>query len=405
MVFPFIKSAGLKGAFVPHAKPKLTDSTWFTGEFQRQYEQFLNDTIGFHQDFIRLRNQIDYSVFDKCHSDDIEVGKKGYLVSTWSLDAFRGKLRGREARIDTIVMMLQDLHNTFRKMNKTLLVVLAPGRGTFYKELAPLWYDLTPVHESDYQKYARLLKKTDVNYIDFNNWFLKQKSRSEYPLYTKGGIHWSAYGAAVAADSILTFIEHERNADLPDMTFKTIKMSTKAREQDADMAKSLNLIWELKNDPMAYPEIVFNKKTSKKLNLLVIGDSYYYGILNTAMPIESFNEHSFWYYNNTINTNGPNQWKTTKDIDFTTEVEKHDVIMLIATETTLSRFGWGFIDKAWEVFCTSRGNRMEYYIQKIKSDTAWFNLVKKKAFKYNKPVELQIIQDANYMVEQEKQEK
>ena len=405
MIFQVVESAPLKGAFVPHAKIKLTDSTWFNGDFQRTYEQYLNDTIGFHQDFIRLRNQVDFSLFRKCHSYDIEVGRSGILVATWHLDAHLGKTRAVPSRIDTLVKMLHDLNDTLNKMNKTLLIVLAPSRGCFYKEEAPLWYDLTPTAESDYQHYVRLLSGSNIKFIDFNKSFLQQKSTSKYPLFTKCGIHWSSYGAATAADSTLKFIENAKGVDLPDMVFSKIELSTKARGADADLNATLNLIWPVKNDTMAYPKITYKNKEKRKLKLLTIGDSFYYGVMESNVQTEAFEEYSFWYYNSTIWSNGPNAWKNTKDVSIVDEINKYDVVQLISTETNLKEFGWGFIEKAWTAFCTPTGDRIAFYVEQIKKDPKWYEEVKKKAIQYNKDIDVQLRQDANYMVELEKQKK
>lgn len=402
MVFPVMEAEALKGAFVPHAKPTFTDSTWFRGDFQRAYEQYLNDTIGFHQDFIRLRNQIDFSLFDKCHSYDIEVGKKGYLVATWHIDSHLGKLRARETQIDSLAGMLKQVNDSLIKMNKTLIVIFAPSRGSFYKELAPNWYDLTPVHESDYQRYTRLLAGSRVKCLDFNKAFLLQKQTSKYPLYTKCGVHWSSYGAAIATDSLVKFIEKERQVDLPDITTSKIELSDSARGADADLNSTLNLIWPVKNEIMAYPKFSFNKTGKAKLKLLTIGDSYYFGMLENKIPDNVFEENSFWYYNNSIYTNGPNMGKTVKDVSLKDEIGKHDVIAIIATESTLIQFGWGFIEKAWLVYCTPKGDRIAYYIDKIKNDPAWYGIVKQKAQQYNKTIEAQLQDDANYAVELER---
>jgi hypothetical protein len=405
LVTQVINSPGLKGAFVPHKKPKLTDSTWFSGDFQRAYELYLNDTIGFHQDFIRLRNQIDYSLFDKCHSADIEVGKNEYLVATWHLDFHTGKRVTRQSRRDSVVSMLKDLSDTLEKMNKTFVFIFAPSRASFYKELTPNWYDLTQANESDYQNYSRALVGSKVRTIDFNKWFLSQKGKSKYPLYTKCGIHWSSYGAAIASDSIFRFIEKAKNVDLPDISVSKIDVTTKARGADADLATTLNLIWKIKNDTMAYPEFRFNKKDKAKLKLLTIGDSYYYGVLENYSPKELFTENSFWYYNKTIISDGPNNGKTTHDIDLAAEINKHDVILIISTEATLDEVGWGFIDRAWQLLFLGKQDRLTYYIQKIKNDPAWFAQVKQKALQYNKDINLQLEQDAYWAVEQEKQRK
>jgi hypothetical protein len=401
MTFQFAETGGLKGAFVPHAKPKFSDSLWFAGDFQNKYEQYINDTIGFHQDLIRLRNQIDYSFFKKCHSYDIEEGKNGYLVATWHLDAHLGKTRARENRVDSVVMMLEELNDTLSKLNKTLFVMFAPSRGAFYKELAPSWYDTTQTHESDYQRYVRLLSKTSVKFIDYNKSFLQKKKTSKYSLFTKCGIHWSSYGAVLAADSMVKFIEKARGIDLPDLKINKIELSTTARGADADLNSTLNLIWPVRNDTMAYPQVTFNKAAKDKVKALIVGDSFFYGIMECNVMSEAFEEYSFWFYNSSITTNGPNFGKNAKQLNLAEEIKKHDVIGIISTEATLGNLGAGFIDQAWSMYCTSNGAKIQNYIDKIKNDPVWFEQVKAKAAQYNKDLNVQLQQDATWMMEQE----
>lgn len=402
MVFQVIDSGGLKGAFVPHAKPSLSDSTWLNGDFQKEYELYLNDTIGFHQDFIRLRNQIDFSLFKLCHSYDVEVGQNGYLVATTHIDAYLGKVRTRETAIDSTVKKLQDLTDTLSKLNKTLIILFAPCRGSFYKELTPYWYDLEKKNESDYECYLRLLAKTNVKVLDYNKWFNQIKKTSRYPLFTKCGIHWSAYGATLAGDTLVKYIEKVRGIDLPDVSFSKIEESFKDRGADADMGNAINLIWKIKNDKMAYPKLSFNKTNKAKTKLLTIGDSFYYGILESWIPYEAFEEFSFWYYNIEIGSNGPNSGKKVSEVNLKQEIEKHDVITLIATEINLKGIGWGFIEQAWQLYYDKKEDKLTVYIERIKNDTTWFEQVKQKAIQYNKPLEKQLEEDANYVYELEK---
>ena len=97
-----------------------------------------------------------------------------------------------------------------------------------------------------------------------------------------------------------------------------------------------------------------------------------------------------------------NEWKKTSDVSLTAEIMKHDVITFLATESTLIQFGWGFIVQAWLVYCTPKGDRIAYYIDKIKNDPAWYDIVKQKAKQFNKDINLQLQQDANYAVEMER---
>jgi hypothetical protein len=402
MMFPVMKTEVLKGAFIPHAKPYFTDSTWFEGDFQKAYELYLNDTIGFHQDLIRLRNQIDFSIFKMCHSNDMEVGKNGYLIPTAHIDAYLGNVRIPEAAIESTVKKLQALTDTLSKLNKTLIILFAPNRGSFYKELAPYWYDLEKKNESNYECYLRLLAKTNVKVLDYNKWFNQMKETSGFPLFTKCGIHWSIYGAALAGDTLVKYIEKARGIDLPDVSFSRIEESYIEEGADADMGNALNLIWKIKNDKMAYPKLAFNKTNKAKVKLLTIGDSYYFGIMHNGFSHQSFGEFSFWYYNNVINSNGITNGKKVSDVNLAEEIERHDVITILATEVNLGSMGWGFIEQAWELYCTKKMGKLEVYIERIKNDQAWFEQVKQKAVQNNKSLEAQLEEDANYVYELER---
>ncbi|MBP6334840.1 MAG: hypothetical protein KA444_05150 [Bacteroidia bacterium] len=402
--FVFFESAPLQGAITTHAKPMLNDSTWFAGIYQKEYELYINDTIGYHHAFIRLRNQIDYSLFKKCHSYDIEVGKNGYLIATTHIDAHLGKLHTTESKIDSNVFMLKQLNDTLLKLNKTLVLLFAPSRGAFYKDLSPYWYDLRKEHESDYECYLRLLNPTNIKIIDYNRWFLESKDTTTYPLFTKCGIHWSTYGAVLAADSLVCFIEKERQLDLPDIVIDSIELSNSARHTDADLNSTLNLIWPVKNNTMAYPNLSFKKSGKDKLKFLVIGDSFFFNIGATNIPPEVFEEYSFWYYNSSIFSNGNNNGKNTREVNLQNEINKHDVIALIATEVNLNEFGWGFIKNSWETYFYTDSERVKYYVDQIKNNTSWYEQIIQKAKQNNNTVEIQITEDAKYLVWKEKQE-
>lgn len=399
--FLVVKSKSLKGAIVPHSKPKFNFKSWFSGEYQSDFEHYLNDTIGFHADLIRLRNQIDFSLYRKCHSFDVEVGKNGYLIATTHLDAHLGKNYSSTAKIDSNIVMLSQLNDTLKKLNKTLLLMFAPSRGAFYLDIAPFWYSTKKIHESDYEHYLKRLANTSINILDYNSWFLQMKSTAKHPLFTKCGIHWSTYGATLAGDSLVKLIEKLRGIDLPDLAIQSIELSDSARNNDADLTEALNLIWPLENDTMAYPTLNYNKEGKTKIKSLFIGDSFFFNIGHTKIPEDAFEEYSFWYYNSSIFSNGQNNGKNIRDIKLVDEILKHDVIAIISTEVTLGDFGWGFIPNAWNVFFNPQDEKIAFFINEIKSQPAWYEEIVQKARKNNISVEAQLYDDAVYMAAQE----
>lgn len=391
-----VKSDSLKGAFIPHSKPLLNDSTWFDGSFQYNYELYLNDTLGFHQDFIRLRNQLDYSLYSKCHSYDIELGKDGYLVATTHMDAYLGKTKTRVGKIDTLIRKLAQLSDTLARRGKTLLFVIAPSRGSFCLDKAPDWYDTTKVAESDYEVFLRMLKNTTINYIDFDKSFLRDKKRSKYPLYSKCGVHWSNYGAYVAGDSIVRHLEYLRKIDLPDLVLSRLKRSYRARKPDADLNAALNLIWPVKNELLAYPVIYYNKLNKDPLKTIIIGDSYFFNIGINYIPEYVFSEYEFWYYNNTVFSSTPNSGKSASSIDIIEAADKTDVFIIMATQINLGNVGWGFIERANALLCSGKGKKLSLYIDRIKSDSLFNKEIIRKAKLNNKSYETQLLEDAEY---------
>ena len=62
--FPFFKEKPLKGVFILTAKPDSMLKNRFSGEYQNQYEKHFNDSLGFRPFFVRLNNQINFSLFN-----------------------------------------------------------------------------------------------------------------------------------------------------------------------------------------------------------------------------------------------------------------------------------------------------------------------------------------------------
>jgi hypothetical protein len=111
----------------------------------------------------------------------------------------------------------------------------------------------------------------------------------------------------------------------------------------------MNLLFEYDNIKMSYSKYIFEKsKIEKKLNVLIVGDSYGYNILNTGITNEIFNKTEFWYYNKGISPKRKNHSNKVKDLKILDEIGKFDVIIVLSTETNLFKFGFGFIDNFYE---------------------------------------------------------
>jgi len=72
------KFAGMKpldGDFVLTGRPYFSWSSWMDGTYQMQFDRYIEDHIGFRPFFVRLSNQIDFSLFNKANAEGIVLGK------------------------------------------------------------------------------------------------------------------------------------------------------------------------------------------------------------------------------------------------------------------------------------------------------------------------------------------
>jgi hypothetical protein len=339
----------LQGAVTPPEDSYFKLQDWFNSTYQEKQETYIKETFGFREWFIRLNNQLAFSMFHEARANGVIVGKQNYLFEQNYISAYYGTDFIGEDSIRTQMHKLKVVSDSLHQLGKDLLLVFAAGKGSFYPEYFPENLKQKKRGKTNYQRHIYHAKKQQLNLIDFNAYFLRNKNKSPYPLYPQYGIHWSYYGMCLVADSLTRYIEYQRKVNLPHITWKKIEHD-QPRDTDYDIAEGMNLVQTLKTFSMGYPKIRYKMPSNpNQVGLLVIADSFYWGLFNMGLS-NQFNPGHFWFYNQEIYPDHYTTPTTTDQIDLRTELLKHDVIVLMATEATLPNFGWGFIEKAYNLF-------------------------------------------------------
>jgi len=226
-------------------------------------------------------------------------------------------------------------------------VVFAAGKGFYYTEYIPNQFKTKKIL-TNYAYYLKKTKELKINHIDFNDYFVKNKTKSKYPLYPQYGIHWSKYGMALAADSIIRYIENSRKIDMNNLGWKNVSVEN-PKEEDFDIEEGMNLLKRLKSFQMGYPQLQFEQDSLKaKPNVLMISDSFYWGMFNFGISCV-FDKSHFWYYNQEVYPETFTTPLTTDKVNLKKEIQDHDVIIIMATPATLPNFGWGSIERFYEI--------------------------------------------------------
>lgn len=345
--FHIVKEKKLDGAVAYKSDVSFTWQGWWDGTWQIGKEEYLAEQFGLRSLFVRLHNEIDYRLFGKGHARNVVIGKEQYLYERDYILTYYGKdFQGQEA-LCLFIEKLKRVQNILNARGKTLIVVLAAGKGSFYPEFFPDEYSNWKRGPTNYETFIRLAADSGLNFIDFSGYFRGQKESSPYLIYPRYGIHWSHYAMTLAADSMTNYIEQKRSIRMNHLSWNSVRLQ-RASDTDYDIGSGLNLLSYLEGPKMAYPQVKVDQIPGRtKPALLVIADSFYWGIFNMGFS-NLFSTSHFWYYNNEVYPEHYTQPTFVKDLDINMEVEKHDIIILMATEHNISGAGWGFADSFLE---------------------------------------------------------
>jgi hypothetical protein len=399
--FQFIIEPPLQGEFTPADKASFSFEGWFSGGYQKNFDKYYEENIGFRNSLIRIYNQVDFSLFHATH-ENVVVGKNGYLFQEKYLNAYIGADYIGTEKMDSTIQMITEVRDSLKQKGIYLFIVFAPTKVRTMKEYIPDFYARRSTRKTNYEAYKKAFKDHDITYLDFIDYFLKIKDTSSYPLYPEKGIHWSQYGMYLVVDSLVNFIQEKTNLDLNKFYCDSIQWSSKLRSTDYDLGALCNVLFDMPHNKMPYPVLRFEKNPLKvKPDVLAIGDSYYWNIITSDVPKYIFNGTNFWYYNHDVYADSLPQKSVVSLSTYAQDVEGQKIILVIQTESNLGDLGFGFFKMMSDAYSE---NALKTPLAQaefaIRNNPEWLETVRKKAFERNVDLNVMIRTDAEWMVKQ-----
>ncbi|MGL5888477.1 MAG: alginate O-acetyltransferase AlgX-related protein, partial [Bacteroidia bacterium] len=381
---------------------------------------------GYRNTLLRLHNQIGYSWWNHSYTNAVVVGNNGYLFDQKYIDAWNGRDFAGEISIAERAGKLFEVQQQLAERGTTVLVVLAPGKGSFFNSYIR-GEDAVVKGATNYDTYLKHFKARGVNHIDGRNWFERWRKTSPYPLFPKCGIHWSSYAATLVTDSLNRHIGKLRGTVLTPLVIDNMILSDSVSRTDNDVGRGMNLLFEPEGFQMAYPVYHFDRsKSTEQPSVLAIGDSYFWthdpGRFNGSV----YSRTDFYYYNRDWHPIGSEQRKV-NPADALQQALAHDVVVIYCTDANLPLFGWGFIEQVYEQlkslpelpaekqkpapgglsisFARSIPADVSKMMFSIRSDEQWYASVKQKAQQKGIPVDSMLYLDARFMIDEQKKKK
>lgn len=350
-LIPPLRLPKLKGAIKEPKQVVFSYENWINGTFQDLAEEYVKSKNGLRTLWVNINNQWKYSVNNIIRPAHIVQGKHDYLFTTGYIKSYLGEDYLGDDKVNNVIADLERIRDTLLTKNCEMIIALAPSKVWYMPENVPVNYDLSNKTKSNYEKFSESLLQSQIPSVDFNKWFLQMKDTTSYPLYPKGGIHWSIYGGGLAADSLSKLMAELKEVSPVEYSIKDIELTDDCKHTDADICEAMNLIkWSGKHDIMAYPQIEFiSDSTMTKPKVMSVSDSFYWTFIYTKVHKKAYAKGSqFWFYFKNVYGDGKKRKVNTQDLE--TVFDEMDFVLLMATEQTLDRFPYGFIEAMKEVY-------------------------------------------------------
>ena len=414
MVKPFAEVGNLFGSIVPTKNDSLTPESWFNGTFQENRNAYINEQFGFRNTAVRIHNQIAFSLFHKAKANGVIIGKEDYLYEIKYINAYRGAEEIFQSELDSNLFMLKAIQSKLKERGIEFVVVMNPGKASFYPEFIP---DEFPIlsNRSYYSEYQKGLERQGIQHIDFGKWFREMKGKTPAPLFPKTGIHWSQYGATLAADSLVNYCKKLLGKNMNDFSWNKsdLPLSMTMESVDDDIGMGMNLLIPIQQIPMAYPRVSVNQKYSVDFGekgiqpkVIVISDSYFFNLMQLPWAPDIFQSLNFYFYNEQLHERPEGTMTYFVPLSQMKDIEKSNVVFTIATECNMDKIGWGFISNAYDYFVLGKNiDSLSQHVDKFKkiinSDENWLKSVQKKANEQGVSLDTMIMRDARYLGEME----
>lgn len=343
----YFNETKLNGAYVDPAKPVFSWDSWTALDFQKKFEDFKNHHFGFRGFLVKMKNSMEYFLFGKINATDIIEGKKGYLFSYGSVNRYYGNLYNGEEKNSKTLEKIKFMKEGIEKKGKHFLCIIAPPKESVVPELLGDEYASMADKKTDCDDFIQGYRENNIPFIDFCSYFKAIKDTSSYPLFTKTGFHWSVYGASLAHDSLLKYIENLFGKDLPGYSRTGIEISDTARDSEADFEEPMNLLFKISDLRYYYPkfEMTTPSEGNFRPRVIIIGDSFFWQIKNLRLMMHVFSEDSrYWYYFSKSFPLSDLAGSEMKDVDVMKEIESADLVILFSNISTMDDFPFGVAD-------------------------------------------------------------
>lgn len=331
----------------------FTPGAWLNRDFQNKFEKWFDYNNGARRIFIKINNQINYSLFNKTYIPSIVIGKENVLYEKNYIDEYYNTTSPRpKEEIEQLAKKIAKVQTLLKQRGIQFIVLITPSKAYTYPQYIPDYFASPPKLIHDYETGISLFDKLGINYVDGQRITLEKQNGVKYPLFCKGGTHWNYLGAYFTVEQVIKKIEVLSNRQIPNIVLQNVEIDNNPTGSDRDLASLLNTLFV--PDKYVTPHPVMKPEThssDNRGNGVVVGGSFNWIPIEILFNNQVFKSIDFYYYYSSLFTYPKNELReksfNLNKIDWDTDMLKKDTIILEINESTFgSEHVRNFLDDA-----------------------------------------------------------
>ena len=330
----------------PPTKTVFSIKTYINRGYQKNFEQRLNYDIGLRNYYVRIYNQIQFSLF-KLASNKI-VGRNNDIYEMPYIDAecgitdeFDYSFPQNLAELYNYVDHLESIQRKLGSINKHFLFIITPSKAATNHENIPLKFRIKNKNFTPPYFYLKsILSSKHINYIDSRDFL----SKDSIPDFYTTGIHWARPLEQHISQAIVRKMISLSNLDIPQITLKGINKSEKPYKRDADIFENANLIFKPSGTYYEYTAEIENDKDYILPKFLLQGGSFIEGFY--FFDYADFSKESYKFFYNDVfrKKNEPDRqiYKKWQNVNFTEIMDNVSFVIIELNEAAIPKYSNGF---------------------------------------------------------------
>ena len=201
--------------------------------YYSKYEQYVNEQFVFRGWLIKLKNWLDYYIFDTSPTLKAYVAQNGWIYFYDGLWSYMKSDCNMKVKMYDFAREIQNLEKVLEASGRKFVFVIAPNKATIYPEHVGI-RRATRCNKSRYDLLLDAFKDYPVkSFVRLDNLLIRAKDKEQ--VYYRTDSHWNIRGAMIMSEAILRHLAR----DTWTRYFPEIKIVN--RKQTKDLANLMGL--------------------------------------------------------------------------------------------------------------------------------------------------------------------